>query len=72
MPTVRYVGGNGYYIRDGPDFENDGDKAVVGERTADRLTSRDDFELVIETCDAVKSDGDVCGRDLPCPYHSED
>jgi hypothetical protein len=21
------------------------------------------------TCDVVKADGDVCGRDLPCPYH---
>jgi hypothetical protein len=26
-----------------------------------------------ETCDVVKeSDGEVCGRDLPCPYHSDD
>jgi len=24
-----------------------------------------------ETCDTVKSDGEVCGRELPCPYHSE-
>lgn len=24
------------------------------------------------TCDAIKSDGEVCGRDLPCRYHSED
>jgi hypothetical protein len=24
-----------------------------------------------ETCDVVKSDGEVCGRELPCPYHSE-
>lgn len=23
-----------------------------------------------ETCDEIKTDGDVCGRDLPCPYHS--
>lgn len=21
------------------------------------------------TCTAVKSDGEVCGRELPCPYH---
>jgi len=28
--------------------------------------------LVPDTCDAVKADGEVCGRDLPCPYHSED
>jgi len=33
-------------------------------------------ELVVddapETCDTVKTDGDVCGRELPCPYHTED
>ena len=27
---------------------------------------------VTETCDVVKSDGEVCGRELPCQYHSED
>ena len=21
------------------------------------------------TCDVVKQDGEVCGRELPCPYH---
>jgi len=35
-----------------------------------------DAELVggesdAETCDVVKADGDVCGRDKPCPYHDE-
>lgn len=24
------------------------------------------------TCQVEKSDGEVCGRDLPCPYHGED
>lgn len=24
------------------------------------------------TCQEVKNDGEVCGRDLPCQYHSED
>lgn len=24
------------------------------------------------TCDVVKSDGEVCGRELPCQYHSEE
>jgi len=23
-----------------------------------------------ETCQAVKTDGEVCGRELPCAYHS--
>jgi hypothetical protein len=22
-----------------------------------------------DTCSVVKNDGDVCGRELPCPYH---
>jgi hypothetical protein len=24
-----------------------------------------------ETCEVVKNDGEVCGRELPCPYHSD-
>lgn len=24
-----------------------------------------------DTCDTVMSSGDVCGRELPCQYHSE-
>lgn len=28
--------------------------------------------IVAKTCDTVKSDGEVCGRELPCPYHNED
>lgn len=24
-----------------------------------------------EACQTVKGDGEVCGRELPCPYHSE-
>lgn len=27
--------------------------------------------LVAETCDVVKSDGEVCGRERPCRYHDE-
>ena len=25
-----------------------------------------------ETCEEIKTDGEVCGREKPCPYHSED
>lgn len=25
-----------------------------------------------ETCETVKNDNEVCGRELPCPYHSPD
>lgn len=46
------------------------------DRVADVLAAVYDCEtdrlLAAETCDTVKSDGEVCGRDLPCPYHSED
>jgi len=28
--------------------------------------------LGVGTCQVEKSDGDICGRDLPCPYHSDD
>lgn len=24
------------------------------------------------TCDVTKADGEVCGRELPCPYHTDD
>jgi len=74
MPCVRYLGGNGYYIRDGPDFDDAGDEVDVGEQTAERLTSRGDFEAVDnspDACQTVKNDGEVCGRELPCPYHSD-
>jgi hypothetical protein len=46
MPRVRYLGGGGYHIRDGPDFDTEGDEAEVGPNAADRLTDRHDFELV--------------------------
>lgn len=26
----------------------------------------------VETCREVKDDGEVCGRDLPCRYHTDD
>lgn len=35
-------------------------------------TDADVVEGDATTCQAVKTDGEVCGRELPCPYHSED
>jgi len=58
MPRVRYTGGNGYYIRLGPYFEDTGDDAEVDDETADRLTDRPDFERVVESADAVDSAAD--------------
>jgi len=82
MPTVRHpraldsvaghpaaavtVRGESYEIEDGqvtlPD-ERD-----VRALAAAHGVEPDDLRLA-ETCDVVKSDGDVCGRDRPCPYH---
>jgi len=59
MPRVQYLGGGGYHIRDGPDFDEAGDEADVGERTADRLCARDDFERV--TTDAQGAGGNDGG-----------
>lgn len=42
------------------------------KRYADSYDVDPEDLIVPETCDTVKSDGEVCGRDLPCPYHSED
>ena len=58
MPRVRYLGGGGYHIRDGPDFDEAGDEADVSERTADRLCARDDFERVTTDADAEGAGGD--------------
>ena len=29
-----------------------------------------DGDTDAETCDTVMNNGEVCGRELPCPYHS--
>jgi len=36
------------------------------------LTREDEPPDSPATCDTVKQDGEVCGRELPCPYHSSD
>jgi hypothetical protein len=34
-------------------------------------TASDGDDSATDTCDVVKADDEVCGRDLPCPYHSD-
>lgn len=42
------------------------------EPTAGSDSDGDDHnDDVSGTCEAVKADDEVCGRELPCPYHSE-
>lgn len=45
-------------------FDEDG--AVVREDSTE-----DDADAEAETCQEVTGDGDVCGRELPCQYHSD-
>lgn len=47
------------------------DAADVADVLADAYDVDAAALLDTATCDAVKSDGDICGRELPCPYHSE-
>lgn len=60
-------------------FETDNAGAVRALARAHDVTLADlrvgddaDSDADSETCDVVKSDGDVCGRTLPCRYHSGD
>jgi hypothetical protein len=71
MPTrIRYVSdGTGVYRVAGYHFEP-GDGQAVPNDVAAHLTETAPFEAVAETCQTVKDDGEVCGRTLPCRYHS--
>jgi len=70
LPSVVTVNGEDYPI---------GDDGVVDcpDAVADDLARvwSDQHDVdpaalrVRETCDVVKDDGDVCGRDRPCQYH---
>lgn len=84
MPRVRLPeesGPGSYRHRDGLSVEQ-GETVDVDEETAEYLVADWGFEHVdepesddvddAETCTEVKSDGEVCGRELPCPYHSDD
>jgi hypothetical protein len=77
MPTVEKVAGPRIHVRDIGRFST-GDRADVSADEAQYLCEelggfeRVDDEDSTDTCEVMKSDGDVCGRDLPCPYHSDE
>jgi len=48
-------------------FETDNDRAVEQLAAAYNVAVSD--LRVEETCDVVKGDGEVCGRERPCRYH---
>ena len=76
MPRVTYTGNaSRYKLTTGAVDVEQGDTVDVDEETAEYLLGTGEFERVdedAETCDEVKDDGEVCGRDLPCQYHSAD
>lgn len=43
---------------------------VDGDADADAEDDAD-ADGTTGTCDVVKGDGEVCGRDRPCPYHDD-
>lgn len=78
MPTVEKTRGGRVYMRSLDRQFSIGDRAEVDDAEAEYLVEeRGDFEIVddeddVETCDEELDSGDVCGRELPCRYHSED
>ena len=85
MPEVRLRddGPRRFNSRTIPYVLDRGDTVTVDAEVAARLVERDYIEYVDDepkansesdpaTCDTVKSDGEVCGRELPCSYHSDD
>lgn len=47
------------------------DELLVDGDDDDDDDGDDDRGEASATCETVKTDGEVCGRELPCPYHSE-
>jgi hypothetical protein len=67
-PARVTVGGSTYAVNDGTvDLPDD---TAVRELARAYDLSPGDIRTG-GTCDVVKSDGDVCGRERPCPYHDE-
>lgn len=64
---------------DGDLYEvTDDDTLDVPERRGEKLAARYGLDLAAirveetpATCEVVKSDGEVCGRERPCRYHDE-
>lgn len=76
MPTVRYTSDGGSY-RDNEGNRADPDDPLleVDDAKAETLVDQFRFEYVDDeagSCDTVKDDGEVCGRNLPCPYHTDE
>lgn len=49
-----------------------GETITTSAAYAAYLVENHGFEKAIETCQAEKSNGEICGRELPCGYHSNE
>lgn len=65
----RYVGCSSHYADDVRAFLG---VTETDDAESETLHADGDGEPDSVTCEAVKTDGEVCGRELPCPYHSDD
>ena len=54
------------------DQDADADEEDVDEGDVGDEANVDENADAPETCQEVKSDGEKCGRELPCRYHSDD
>jgi len=71
-PSAVTVNGDDYQIDSDGVVEAPADVArTLADGWARAYDCDSDDLLVAETCDAVKSDGEVCGRERPCRYHDE-
>lgn len=87
MPAFEKTTGGEVYLRGVDQRVREGERVDADGEFAAYLRDRGDFHEVDahdadfqevddeadgETCDEVLDSGDVCGRELPCRYHSED
>jgi hypothetical protein len=72
LPSVATVAGTDYRIEDGVVDAPETAAQALADAWAERFDADPDDLIVAETCDAVKADGEVCGRPKPCRYHDEE
>lgn len=72
MPTVEKTSSGRTHYRSLERQLVSGDRIEVSDGMADHLVENHGFEEVTETCQAEKSNGEICGRELPCGYHSDE
>lgn len=73
MPTVEKTSSGMVHYRSLGQKLVSGDQIDVSDGMANHLCDvRGDFERIVETCLVEKSNGVVCGRELPCGYHPDE